>query len=714
MKIKNGRTLGIFAIVLLALFGGGAIFSASMMDRVDASAFTADDDSVPEYMNSEGLIRVDNITQFPYGSTVRISMQIDGKHDNYCSGRIVAPNIVISAAHCFLRKDTSTGELTKERNGAVVEYATLNTDKMFPDKSSNTLTATKIAYIDKDKYLNSTKAAVNGYDIVFLVFNEAFQVKQFTAKPTPIVDEAKDSYVGDIVSFSGFPADRTQSDKQFDGTTIMRETGVDPGYMYKTSGAVTQKSLGRQGYTYNYDLSTAGGASGSGVLNSENRVIGVHSGRSGFQEGGFSIMAALQGSILDIAKSIVAENALTGWYTENGKRYYFESDGSLATGTKTIDNHRYRFSTTTGELVEDLGEIKYGSVVVKHVDQDGKDIVSPETILSNKEYGTKYTTSVKTFDKYESGKVISGSASGEVNASTVTVVYQYQIKKGSVIVRHVDKNGNDIAPQETIAKDQPYDTKYTAVAKNIENYQAGKLKSGSANGAINSASTTIVFEYELKRGTVYVRGVDEDGEEIYKEAVVENAEYGTKFTPAPKQLEAYHLDTDGVAEEATLSDANAGSTIEWRYTSKKGSVVYRAIDENGNEIARKVIAGGVKYGTEFTVEMEEINGYTLAGGETAKTITIIEGENIVEMSYNKIPEEKISQNPFTRSEVGTFASNNNALTSSKYGVAAPNTGFEQPHETGKVELSSVLITLSSLTLGTVIMLKTKFVKVRFM
>ena len=707
MKIKNGRWLGLLAVPLALSAGAFGTINHFSSDGVGAGATTADDLELA-YINPQGYTRVTNVTQYPYGATVRVSMEVNGVHDNHCSGQIVAPNIVITAAHCFL--SVKNGALVKERNGARVQYMTSNTGLATPSTSSETLRASKILFYDRERYINS-KSAVNGYDLAFLLFDEPFQVRQFTAKPTPIVDTAKDNYIGDTLSYSGFPADNPETIIDADKKEVGYPTGVTAGYMYRTSGPVNTKTSDSP-YLYHYDLSVVGGSSGSGVVNAQNKVVGVNIARSKIQDNGYGLMLPLEGDRMTFAKKVIADNALTGWYTQGGKRYYFESDGALATGEKTMGDKKYTFSTTTGELLSEA-TIQRGSVYVKHVDQDGKEIAPQETLVNNQVYGTSYIVQVKTLEKYEAGKVISGSSSGTVNSANTTIVVQYQIKRGSIYVKYVDKNGKDIIPQETLANNQPYDTRYTVTPKNIQNYNAGKLKSGTASGVINKASDTIVFESELKRGSVYIRGVDEDGQEIYKETVVDNAEYGTKFTPAPKNLEAFHLDGEVEVSEVTLSDSNAGSTIEYKYVSKKGTIIYRAVDKNGNEIAIKTIAEDVKYGTEFTVEMEQINGYTLAADQVAQKIIVKEGDNIVEMTYDKIPEEKLPQSVFGGPEVGTFSSDNNAESVSKLGVNAPNTGFERPHETAKIDLGQVIVFLASATLGMTILMSTKFKKIKF-
>ena len=88
---------------------------------------------------------------------------------------------------------------------------------------------------------------------------------------------------------------------------------------------------------------TVGGMSGSGVLNSNNQVMGVH-------QFGFPDRVGLNGGLifdqtqLDFINKIIQDNKIQGWKEHGGKKYFFQEDGHLAKNTeKNIDGRRWKF-----------------------------------------------------------------------------------------------------------------------------------------------------------------------------------------------------------------------------------------------------------------------------------------------------------------------------------------------------------------------------------
>ena len=62
------------------------------------------------------------------------------------------------------------------------------------------------------------------------------------------------------------------------------------------------------------------------------------------------------------------------------------------------------------------------SVIVKHVDEEGKDLVEPETIPGK--VGDRYETKAKEFEEYEVKEVI-GNETGEMTKEQITITYVY-------------------------------------------------------------------------------------------------------------------------------------------------------------------------------------------------------------------------------------------------------------------------------------------------
>ena len=90
---------------------------------------------------------------------------------------------------------------------------------------------------------------------------------------------------------------------------------------------------------------------------------------------------------------------------------------------------------------------KTGSVYVRYIDQDGKDLLEQETVLANENVGTSYDVQPKTIEGYEDPQLAENSApqSGEVKEGEQTVIFVYKMKKGTVIAYFVDEDGEAIA-----------------------------------------------------------------------------------------------------------------------------------------------------------------------------------------------------------------------------------------------------------------------------
>lgn len=81
-------------------------------------------------------------------------------------------------------------------------------------------------------------------------------------------------------------------------------------------------------------------------------------------------------------------------------------------------------------------------VTVQYVDQNHKQIASPETLTGA--YGEKFTAKQKKINNYSLVK-IPANVSGTFNeAQTITFIYQ-KVTAGRIIVNYVDKNGEKIA-----------------------------------------------------------------------------------------------------------------------------------------------------------------------------------------------------------------------------------------------------------------------------
>ncbi|HEM1609687.1 TPA: MucBP domain-containing protein, partial [Listeria monocytogenes] len=130
-------------------------------------------------------------------------------------------------------------------------------------------------------------------------------------------------------------------------------------------------------------------------------------------------------------------------------------------------------------------------VTVQYVDQNHKQIASPETLTGA--YGEKFTAKQKKITNYTLVKT-PANVSGTFNekAQTVTFVYQ-KVTAGNIIVDYVDKNGEKLA--DSIVLTGKLNSSYRTSAKKISGYKLYQTPKNASGKFLNS-SQKVTYVYE--------------------------------------------------------------------------------------------------------------------------------------------------------------------------------------------------------------------------
>ena len=207
-------------------------------------------------------------------------------------------------------------------------------------------------------------------------------------------------------------------------------------------------------------------------------------------------------------------------------------------------------------------EVKKGSVDVKYVTTDGKVLENVTKVKDNAPVGEEYTTEEKSFDGYHFVGMdkTSDSANGKVTEGDKHVVYVYEkdvtpeVKKGSVDVKYVTTDGKVLEDVTKVKDNVPVGESYTTEEKSFDGYHfVGMDKtSDSANGKVTEGDKHIVYVYEKdpevpttpveKKGSVYVKYVDENGNELpggEKTTVVKDGKVGSYYFTTEKDFDGY-------------------------------------------------------------------------------------------------------------------------------------------------------------------------------
>ena len=165
---------------------------------------------------------------------------------------------------------------------------------------------------------------------------------------------------------------------------------------------------------------------------------------------------------------------------------------------------------------------------------------------------------VKTFDK---GTIKDGTP--------------YQAVKGTVIVKYVDEDGNEILTSTT--KTGNVGDSYKTTAKTISGYTL-KTTPSNATGKFTESTITVTYVYsktEPSLGTVIVEYVDENGNEILA-STTKTGEVGESYTTTAKTISGYEL----VLTPTNASGTYKNGTITVTYKYKKVTIVVKPVIES--------------------------------------------------------------------------------------------------------------------------------------
>ena len=347
-----------------------------------------------------------------------------------------------------------------------------------------------------------------------------------------------------------------------DGKVLEPQSDVAKDAELGTVYSTEQKEF--KGYTFSHMGQYSASPTGT-VEEGTKHVIYVYSKNPELKKGSVDVKyIAKDGKVLeDVTK--VKDNAPVGEvYTTEEKSF----DGYHFVGMdKTSDSANGKVTEGDKHVVyvyekDVTPEVKKGSVDVKYVTTDGKVLEDVTKVKDNAPVGEAYTTEEKSFDGYHFVGMdkTSDSANGKVTEGDKHVVYVYEkdvtpeVKKGSVDVKYVTTDGKVLEDVTKVKDNAPVGEAYTTEEKSFDGYHfVGMDKtSDSANGKVTEGDKHIVYVYEKdpevpttpveKKGSVYVKYVDENGNELpggEKTTVVKDGKVGSYYFTTEKDFDGY-------------------------------------------------------------------------------------------------------------------------------------------------------------------------------
>ncbi|WP_172579803.1 MucBP domain-containing protein, partial [Ligilactobacillus agilis] len=218
---------------------------------------------------------------------------------------------------------------------------------------------------------------------------------------------------------------------------------------------------------------------------------------------------AEDGTVLEATSDVVKDGEVGSNYATEEKSfegYHFvrmgefsaDATGNVEEGTKHVV---YVYAKNPETPVE-----KKGSVDVKYITKNGEVLEDVTSVKDNAPVGEDYTTEEKSFDGYHFVGMAKSSdpATGLVAEDTKHVIYVYEkdvtpeVKKGSVDVKYITKDGEVLEDISTVKDDAPVGEDYKTEEKSFDGYHfVGMDKtSDPATGLVAEGTKHVIYVYE--------------------------------------------------------------------------------------------------------------------------------------------------------------------------------------------------------------------------
>ncbi|WP_211656322.1 MucBP domain-containing protein [Planococcus alpniumensis] len=215
---------------------------------------------------------------------------------------------------------------------------------------------------------------------------------------------------------------------------------------------------------------------------------------------------------------------------------------------------------------------------------------------------------------------------------------------GTIVVVHVDEEGNELLAAETVTG--AIGSPYTTEAATIAGYELVQTP-GNAAGSFTGEQQIVTYVYapvetEVPTGTVLVEYVNEQGESLVTRDSL-TGEVNSPYSTQPVQIEGYELiatpeNATGVFTEGTQVVTYVYALIPEEPVETQGAIVVQFVDEAGNALTDSQAYTGV-VGAAYSTDPAAIEGYELiVTPENASGIYTTDTQTITYV-YSKIAVE---------------------------------------------------------------------------
>ena len=323
----------------------------------------------------------------------------------------------------------------------------------------------------------------------------------------------------------------------------------------------------------------------------------------------------------EISNELLAEKTYTGNENDEVTLEELELDGYVLTEKP---------EETTVKLTVDPQEFYYYyrkliNIEVIIVDKDTGEELYNKTQSGAED--TEYTTEPVEIPGYELVEEPENK-NGTYKEEGEKVIYVYRKIAGTVTVKYVDKDTNEVL--ESYQINGYVGDEYSTEQKTFEDYNFIDVV-GDPNGKLEENSKVIVYNYEKKTGKVVITYEDEEGNILYTEEL--EGKVKDEYTIDIKDIPNYEVIQR--PESMTGTYKEGVEEVKIIVEKLKGKVKVNFVDKDGNKIADSIITEG-KVDEEYYFEAEEKDGYKIVENATIKVKYI---NDVIEINvvYEQIP-----------------------------------------------------------------------------
>ena len=330
--------------------------------------------------------------------------------------------------------------------------------------------------------------------------------------------------------------------------------------------------------------------------------------------------------------------------TKNISVVFVDLDSSANSITNTVLGKVRLYETEQEDQATDEADTLIninGDVIVKYVDIDTNEEISDRVTLTGK-VGDEYTTSRKQIEGYEYVKS-TPNTEGNITEETQEVIYYYQRKDATIIVKYQDTDGNELT--EDVIIDGKVGDDYTTEQKEFEDYEFVSV-TDNANGTMTEETITVIYVYQQTPAKVIVKYLEKgtDKQLALDDEII--GQVGDEYSTDRKVIKNYQSAEPEPDNKSGTMIKGVITVIYYYERIPAGDVIVKYVDiDTDEEILYKdtetgedktygyTISGYV--GDNYEAEQKDIPYYNFIRSTTNTTGQLTEAGDTVIYYYQK-------------------------------------------------------------------------------